>query len=389
MTLKKKDIKLLETVFEELEVKYGIKHNNDYFEEETDTIYFEFPREFEDIEYEVEEVLGIFSEIDTLEIHDLNRVTTDTITQRAVTASEVDPFLYLGFFSQVVINNIHLKIIDSPILIGIAATEKDEYTKYYPPCSPHVAVQVDYPNKESRLSVEGEEKLITSFFFEIAHSYKTSFKFTTFEHPEEFDEEAFEEKVKNLPNSIEEYNEGMDLFIKANQSLSQDLKFLTYYKVFEYFAPYYSKLDAFEAMRKKLDSSNANDLSAYFISTIFDLTKEYDESLRDKELIKSLIDNTFDLVDIYKSLPLYMRKWMKVENLEYKTKKEAKDRVINSLGNILYATRNEIVHAKSNFNPTGIECRTEELEQLNEFMHMACYSTIKWYNRLPKHLKIT
>ena len=181
----------------------------------------------------------------------------------------------------------------------------------------------------------------------------------------------------------------MDLFIKANQSLSQDLKFLTYYKVFEYFAPYYSKLDAFEAMRKKLDSSNANDLSAYFISTIFDLTKEYDESLRDKELIKSLIDNTFDLVDIYKSLPLYMRKWMKVENLEYKTKKEAKDRVINSLGNILYATRNEIVHAKSNFNPTGIECRTEELEQLNEFMHMACYSTIKWYNRLPKHLKIT
>jgi len=389
MTLKKKDIKLLETVFEELEVKYGIKHNNDYFEEETDTIYFEFPREFEDIEYEVEEVLGIFSEIDTLEIHDLNRVTTDTITQRAVTASEVDPFLYLGFFSQVVINNIHLKIIDSPILIGIAATEKDEYTKYYPPCSPHIAVQVDYPNKESRLSVEGEEKLITSFFFEIAHSYKTSFKFTTFEHPEEFDEEAFEEKVKNLPNSIEEYNEGMDLFIKANQSLSQDLKFLTYYKVFEYFAPYYSKLDAFEAMRKKLDSSNANDLSAYFISTIFDLTKEYDESLRDKELIKSLIDNTFDLVDIYKSLPLYMRKWMKVENLEYKTKKEAKDRVINSLGNILYATRNEIVHAKSNFNPTGIECRTEELEQLNEFMHMACYSTIKWYNRLPKHLKIT
>ena len=153
MTLKKKDIKLLETVFEELEVKYGIKHNNDYFEEETDTIYFEFPREFEDIEYEVEEVLGIFSEIDTLEIHDLNRVTTDTITQRAVTASEVDPFLYLGFFSQVVINNIHLKIIDSPILIGIAATEKDEYTKYYPPCSPHIAVQVDYPNKESRLSV--------------------------------------------------------------------------------------------------------------------------------------------------------------------------------------------------------------------------------------------
>lgn len=142
-------------------------------------------------------------------------------------------------------------------------------------------------------------------------------------------------------------------------------------------------------MRKKLDSSNANNLSAEFISSIFDLTKSYDKSLRDKELIKSLIDNTFDLVDIYNTLPQSIRENMKIEKLEYKTKKETKTRIINSLGKVLYDTRNEIVHAKSNFNPTGFECNGDDLNELNEFMHLACYSTIKWYNRLPKHLKIT
>ncbi|WNW02515.1 hypothetical protein RRF68_03555 [Tenacibaculum sp. HL-MS23] len=181
----------------------------------------------------------------------------------------------------------------------------------------------------------------------------------------------------------------MDLFIKANQAISDDLKFLTYYKIFEYFAPLYSKIDAFDAMRKKLDSSNASFLNASYIASIFDLTKNYEKSIRDKELVKSLINNTFDLIDIYSDLPIAIRKEIKILELEYKTKKEIQDKVVNHIGNVLYSTRNGIVHAKSNFEEKGIECNEKDLQQLNNFMHKACYSTIKWYNRLPKHLKIT
>jgi hypothetical protein len=213
--------------------------------------------------------------------------------------------------------------------------------------------------------------------------------FSNFQHAEEFDEEEFKENVKDLPSTTEDYNPAMELFINANQAISPDLKYLTYYKIFEYFAPFYSRIDAFEAMRKKLDSSNANSLNGDFIESIFELAKNYEKSIRDKELIKSLIDNTFDLVDIYYSIPISIRQKVNVEKLEYNTKKEVKDRVINHLGNVVYTTRNRIVHAKSNFEPTGIECNDEDLEQLNEFMHMACYSKIKWHNRLPKHLKIT
>lgn len=388
MMLKKKDIKLIEDVFKKLEQEFGMESFEDEFDEYTENIYFPFPRD-EEIEIKIDDLLECFQEFDSFVIHDYNKVTTDTITQRVVTASELSPIYYLSFFETITPEGIRLRILTDPILIGIAATKKDEYSKYYPPCSSHIAVEVKYPTKESRLSNEVENNLIKSYFFELAHSYKMSFTFSTYLHYEEFDKEAFEESIKNLPNVFEEYNPGMDLFIKANQSLSSDLKFLTLYKIFEYFAPVYSKIDAFEAMRKKLDSSNANNLSAEFISSIFDLTKSYDKSLRDKELIKSLIDNTFDLVDIYNTLPQSIRENMKIEKLEYKTKKETKTRIINSLGKVLYDTRNEIVHAKSNFNPTGFECNGDDLNELNEFMHLACYSTIKWYNRLPKHLKIT
>lgn len=382
-----KDIQLLKKVFIKLENEFRMQTFVDEIDKNTETIYMPFPRE-EEIEVDIDDLLYYFSDFDSYKIHDTNKVTTDKITQRVVTCSELSPYYYLGHFDTQT-DEIKIGIRTNPILIGIAATSMSEYTKYSPPCSSHIAVEVRYASKEKRLSDEDETKLINAFFFELAHAYKISFNFSSFETPDEFIEEEFTEESNKLPKIIEEYNPGMELFVMANQTLSPELRFLTYYKVFEYFAPIYSKIDSFEAMRKKLDSSNANNLNAAYISSIFELARSYENSLRDKELVKAVINNTFDLIDIYESLPLRIKKQLKVEKLNYKSKKETLDQIVNYLGNLLYSTRNSIVHAKSNYTQTGLECKEDDLDELNEFMHKACYSTIKWYNRLPTHLKIT
>ncbi|WP_291962808.1 hypothetical protein [Maribacter sp.] len=389
MPIEEREIEILKDGFPRLETEFGLNTFEDTIDENLESVIMPFPREEMEIEIDSDYLVQYLEELDSFKIHDFNKVTTDTITQRVITISEFSPTIYYGFLDASKKNGIGLHIVTEPILIGIAATKTNEYSKYHPPCSSHIAVEVQYPNKESRLPHDEEEKLIKSYFFELAHIHKIGLSFSTFEHPAEFDEGFFQESLKDLPDTTEDYNAGMELFINANQAISDDLKFMTYYKIFEYFAPLYSKIDAFEALRKKLDSSNAINLNADFIASIFDLTKNYEKSIRDKELVKSLIDNTFDLVDIYQSLPLAIRKGAQSEILEYKTKKDIKDRVINYVGNVLYSTRNAIVHAKSNFESTGMECQEKDLKELNDFMHKACYSTIKWYNRLPKHLKIT
>jgi len=295
MPITKEEIELIKKGFQKLETEYGLQTLEDDIDEDLEYVYFPFPREEAEIEVETDHLLVYFEHIDSLKIHDYNKVTTDTITQRVITASELGPIFYLGFLHSTTKDGISLQIVTEPVLIGIGATKKDEFSKYHPPCSSHIAVEVIYPNKESRLSDEDEEKLIKSYFFELSHTYKIGFSFSTFHHPEEFDEDDFQQQIKNLPGSTEDYNPAMDLFVQANQAISVDLKFLTYYKIFEYFAPFYSKIDAFEAMRKKLDSSNATALNAEYIASIFDLTKNYEKSIRDKELVKSLLDNTFDL----------------------------------------------------------------------------------------------
>jgi len=393
MSDRAKDYKFITESFNKLQEEFGLlEFENDFEDEARDEdsdVYIPFPREEGDIE--IDKLVDYLKEIDTFKIHDFNKVTTDTVTQRVLIPSEVSPIVYLGLLPYCKKNGIQLHITSEPFLIGLAASKLDEYSKYTPPCSSHIAIEVIYESKESRLSNQDEENLIKTYLFELSHLFKISFEYGSFENIDAFDEarESIINDSYNIPESTEDYNPGMDLFINANHSISQDLKYLSYYKIFEYFAPIHSKIDAFEAMKKKLDSSHLSSLNADYISSIFDLAREYEQSLRDKELIKSLIDKTFDLVDIYNDLPDSIKKELRLKELKYSTKSEAKDSLANKLGNILYTTRNSIVHAKSNFSSNGLECKVEDLEQLNNFMHKACYSTIKWYNRLPKHLKIT
>lgn len=53
-----------------------------------------------------------------------------------------------------------------------------------------------------------------------------------------------------------------------------------------------------------------------------------------------------------------------------------------SLGKILYATRNSIVHAKSNYASTGKECPNKDIGALNEFMKKLCYAIIMHNNNI-------
>lgn len=397
--MKKKEINSLDKFKQSLQTNYGIQTFDYIIDEQYDSIlYLQFPKEEEEeIEFEYEHLEKYVEDLDSIKFHNcFNKVTTNHITQRCIKLSDNYNFytlLNLGLLYKQVSENISIHLISNPILIGIASAHYGEYNDYHTPCSSHYAVEILYSDKEQRLSDADEEKLIKIFMFELSNSHKISFEFSTYKISESLEIESIRkdilessEFVYSIP--LQDYNYGMDLFINSNQRLSSDLKFLSYYKIFEYFGPVKAKMKAFDSMRLKLNSSDAQLPSADYISSIFELAKNYDRSIRDDELIKPLINSSFDLVDIYDSIPIKIRKKLKVPELKYNSKQETKDRIINELGDILYRTRNSIVHAKSNFDERGFYCDINDLEQLNDFMHKACYSIIKWYNDLPGHLKI-
>lgn len=58
------------------------------------------------------------------------------------------------------------------------------------------------------------------------------------------------------------------------------------------------------------------------------------------------------------------------------------------IARMLYATRNSIVHAKSNYEPNGYELEDDELEDGNKVMDMITMSIIQWNERQPESYKI-
>jgi hypothetical protein len=92
-------------------------------------------------------------------------------------------------------------------------------------------------------------------------------------------------------------------------------------------------------MRAKLASQNVINPKADFLASVFKLAKNYERSLRDDELIKTLLNSTFDLVDCYPLLPQNVRKKIGQDKLTYHSRNETKQSVIEKLGNILYQTR--------------------------------------------------
>lgn len=361
------------------------------------SFYIYFPNEdLEGIEYEAENLQIYLNEISSLRFYnDYSKVTTDSITQKVIQISSnknLNHLISLGVFCKETPEGFMIKIIDDPLLIGIGASVSENYDHYNPPCSSHLAIEIIYPDSNSRLSDLKEDELIKIFMFELSHAHNISFEFSTYKLKEyDLDDAKIDfmqasDFVYNIP--LEDYNYGMELFINANQRLSSDLQFMSYYKIFEYFAPIQARIEAFQSMKLKLSSSKVYNHDANFISSIFDLARNYDHSIKDSELVKSLINSAFDLVDLYDELPKSIHKKLKQNELKYNSKAETKDKIINELGMALYQTRNSIVHAKSNYDSKGYEVDLNDLPQLNKFMHKACFSIIKWYVSLPKHLKI-
>ncbi|MFT6002383.1 MAG: hypothetical protein ACI95T_001144 [Flavobacteriales bacterium] len=402
MKVDKSNIKLINKSLGELAKRYELI--GEYFDEKPsdyevkigDTeIHIPFPRDAESI-HKIEEFYRLIDEFDSIEIKDRNKTVTKRFTQRVIASDLgiIEHLLSESNFEITTSEGIKIRLVSSPILIGIAAMELREYDKFAPPCSLYTAVEVEYIREDKRLNEEKENKLLQSYFFELANKLHTSIHFTQVSESGFYGTEDDEESKLEIPKlkEVEEFNVGMEMYLKAIQPLDEDIRLLYFYKILEYFAPVVVKIKANEKLRNKLDSPKAINPDADFLQSIYKLTRKFDEDLKDKDLVKAVFRECFDIIDLFEYLPESLKKrvrgQLREKDVSYELSEEKMAIAANMLGGIIYSTRNSIVHAKSNYETDNNECAIEDLSELNNFLKHACYSTIKWYNRLPNHLKI-
>ncbi|HEX3249672.1 MAG TPA: hypothetical protein VHS05_09605 [Pyrinomonadaceae bacterium] len=283
-------------------------------------------------------------------------------------------------------NNITLSFGKNLFIVTFAAVSVGAHHEFYSPSTLSV-ISVTYPSPEDLLPEAEELKLIDAFLFELASTYDLLFSKVAMETSFDFSDEPFEKLVGGGSElkirRLEEYNDGMRLYLAALQVSDPELRFLSLFKVLEFFAPVVFSLEENEAIRKKLDSPGVLMPDAEYIRSLIELVRSMEKRKIDKELMKALFITCLDVVELSKYLPASRRK-----ALSYESKKVEIDAFSKELAETVVATRNQVAHAKSNYQPAANELRVDELPAFNEFLRVAAAQTIRWYNRLPEHQKL-
>lgn len=412
MTLSEAQIKLLKDKLDFLMEKYEIEAENfmqlidDDFSELEDydfsneTVDIGMNDEYDVLPYSVEDMLRYLPKIEELQF-DEKSARCNNITQYIIDVDEWEiEKVNLTRFSYTS-KNLNITFVKDPFYIGVAAVDQGIADDNYgiTPCSRYFAAELEYLDSNF-LTKDEEIKVLKQLLHTVAVETGLSLKLGQFfffdydYYDIDEDDESRKIKINYEKEDLLIYTKAMDYFSKAIEIEDEEIKYLHFYKIIEYFSPVASKKSAYNLLNLRLDALRIKNRDQKYLESIFQLTRDYDTSLKDKELATTVLHECVDSLELFDTLPISIQQQIKkklhvqkdVEVTALKaTDKELLDKEI---GQVLYSTRNQIVHAKSNYRPSGYECNSDDMEQLNVFMKKLCQCLIIWNNRQPAEYRL-
>ena len=175
--------------------------------------------------------------------------------------------------------------------------------------------------------------------------------------------------------------------------MDPDIQFHHLYKIIEHFSPVVSKKMAYEKLNQKLDTLSVVSRDYQYLDSLLDTARRYEISLKDKELCKTVLMECIDIAPLFERLPVRIQKdFAKRFSFKVSEIADCSDMVIakikEELGEIIYSTRNRIVHAKSNWGASDKACVGEDMEEMNYFMKSLAQCLIAWNGRQPEEFRV-
>lgn len=384
---------------------------DDFYSEEEDewpdefdieSIGLDFPYEYENPSYPIEEFMDCMSDIETLVEIDKTTVRTNHIRQTIIDSRYKDWEMFREKISSYKFEgpDYRVTIKMNPLLIGIINTKNGNYDEDYGVgcCGNYVVLELKYDG-DNRLSKEQEDDLLERITFYLTRELDAAINISEVINLDELgeyylDEEEIVDTTVNV-DSLVGNSQLIKLYKQAKSTEDSEIKFLQYYKILEYISPLVAKLNAYDKLNKRLDLLASSTRDYKYLDTIFSVTRKYDLDVKDDYLAESVIKTCMDVSPLWELIPERLQKQMKKTFLSGKSDicvDELKEEQLGSLqkqiAKMLYATRNSIVHAKSNYELVGYELEGDELINGNRMMDVVALSIIQWNERQPESFRI-
>ena len=395
MIISKNKIDLINERLEYLYSNFNIEPSTDDIEIGDEDIFIGYPDEWDvdNSSYSVDDFLKYTECLKDIKVIDNHSVVCGSIRQTILSVNKY----YYGHLVpnlQFDTDNYSLKIVYNPFLIGIIASREGCYNEDFGvfPCSDYMAAEI-IDKTDGKTDESNIEEFVKKCMYYIASKYGVPISIGEFRTWDDITDEENDDDLMINETELIPYCKAMDYYMEGLSIEKPDIKYLHLYKIIEYFSPAVSKKTSYEHLNKRLDALQVIERDSEYLESIFTLTKQYEVSLKDKELANTVLNECIDIISIFSFLPEKVQKDIS-KKFKFDIKKnpslnsEKVELVKKDIANILYATRNSIVHAKSNYTITGKECSEEDLVQLNNFMAVLCECLFIWNGRQNKVFRL-
>lgn len=176
----------------------------------------------------------------------------------------------------------------------------------------------------------------------------------------------------------------LNLYNTAKNTSDLDFKILGFTKIIEYIAPTITQKELIESVSLKLTSPNVFKPTAAFISELGAIYDKHRNTInKDSELIKLSILTAVTLPEIWDVIPDFIKgKQAELpDELEYNI-------WLGKLSECVYSTRNEIAHAKANYEKHGTECPQKYKNDFCAMLDTVAVRCIRWFALQPEEKRV-
>jgi len=324
---------------------------------------------------EVEFLLNV-NDYNTIMFLDGLKESTNSIVQDTLEGTEF-------WHSQITVNqkNYHISLFNGLCIYHLLVQESGNYDEYLPAYS-----EYDYfvrITSEDEVDIGIADSLAVSFVFELhaRHNLVISFSEgrTDPEAPYYDESELSRQNLEIFPllygRGIKEL---LELYNTAKTTYDIDYKILGFTKVIEYISPTIAKEELYECVRLKLTSPVVFTPTSEFVNELGEIYKKHQNDVsKDSELIRLAVSTVIELSSVWNDLPAYIKPKNSecIESLDDSLKESCTENLITAI----YDTRNEIAHAKANYEKKGKECPDKNKEQFSKILDIIAVRCIRWF----------
>lgn len=255
-------------------------------------------------------------------------------------------------------------------------------------------VEINFEN-DCDISKEEIIEIFNAYIFEIFVTY--GYKLTT--NPRtllinEADEiNAIDENKLILSPLL--FSKGMkDILMLFNgaEGYNEDRAIVEYVKVIEYISVTVVRKNVTIEVQEKLTEINLTNPSGDYIKELGEIFIRHNKKIKsDSEMIKATIKECCDVENIEKYSPKFIRSLYNLKNdiaVNYSNRQNLINQANNDLAQSISDTRNNISHAKANYQDKGYECPDNQKEEFIILLRNVCVQVIRYFYNMDESIRI-